>query len=150
MDNMENKDLQNNEEVTAEAADETVEEVVAEKVTEEIPHVEAEKVSKNGKKPNKALEIISLVCGILSIIFVCCCPYVSPVFAIAAIVLALVAPKNEKGKLSGMALAGLILGIIMIIGSVVVIILSFAGTLAGGILGSLGEMMNTQSSSLYY
>lgn len=146
MDNMENKDLQNNEEV----APEVVEEVAAEEVIDEIPHVEAEKVSKNDKKPNKALEIISLVCGILSIIFVCCCPYVSPVFAIAAIVLALVAPKNEKGKLSGMALAGLIMGIIMIIGSVVTIILSLAGGLAGGILGSLGEMMNTQGSALYY
>ena len=150
MDNMENKDLQNNEEVTAEAVNETVEEVAAEKVVNEIPHVEAEKVSKNDKKPNKALEIISLVCGILSIIFVCCCPYVSPVFAIAAIVLALVAPKKENGKLSGMALAGLIMGIIMIIGSVVMIILSLVGGLAGGILGSLGEIMDTQGSALYY
>ncbi len=114
MDNIENNNV---EKVEAEAT--------------ETPVVEAP-VQKN----SNVFAILALVCGILGIIFNCCCGWLSIPFGIAALVLALVAPKKGNGKLEGMALAGLILGIVTIVFFVVSIIFTiflpaFSGIFAG-------------------
>ncbi len=71
----------------------------------------------NGKKPGRGFAIASLVLGILSAVGLCCCctiPAVSAALGVVAIVLAIIYSK-KAGKLDGMALAGLILGIIGIV-----------------------------------
>lgn len=84
---------------------------------------------------NKTLAIISLVCGILSLI---CCSWFIP--AIAAIVLGFIArgkansdPANYGG--AGLALGGIITGAISILVGIVVVILYVLGAFAGA-LGS--------------
>lgn len=70
----------------------------------------------NGKKPGRGFAIASLVLGILSAVGLCCCtiPAVSAALGVVAIVLAIIY-SQKAGKLDGMALAGLILGIIGIV-----------------------------------
>lgn len=82
---------------------------------------------------NKTLAIISLVCGILSLI---CCSWFIP--GIAAIVLGFIArskanndPQNYAG--GGMALAGIITGGISIVLGIIVIVLYLAGAIAGNL-----------------
>lgn len=67
---------------------------------------------------SRGLAITSLVLGILSVLGCCCC---TPL-GVVAVVLAIVYSKRA-GKLDGMALAGLILGIIGIVFSVIAIII---------------------------
>ena len=67
---------------------------------------------------SRGLSITSLVLGILSVLGCCCC---TPL-GVVAVVLAIVYSKRA-GKLDGMALAGLILGIIGIVFSVIAIII---------------------------
>lgn len=104
---------------------------------EEKPIVEAPTAQPvPDKKKSNVLAILALVCGILGIVFNCCCGWLSIPFGIAALVLALVAPKKGNGKLEGMALAGLILGIVTIVFFVVSIIFTiflpaFSGIFAG-------------------
>lgn len=80
---------------------------------------------------NKTLAIISLVCGILSLI---CCSWFIP--GIAAIVMGFIArskansdPANYGG--AGLALGGIITGAISVVLGIIVIILYLAGALAG-------------------
>lgn len=80
---------------------------------------------------NKTLAIISLVCGILSLI---CCSWFIP--GIAAIVIGFIArskansdPANYGG--AGLAMGGIITGAISVVLGVIVIILYLAGALAG-------------------
>lgn len=80
---------------------------------------------------NKTLAIISLVCGILSLI---CCSWFIP--GIAAIVMGFIArskansdPANYGG--AGLAMGGIITGAISLVLGVIVIILYLAGALAG-------------------
>ena len=108
-----------------------VEKVEAE-VTE-TPVVEAP-----AQKKSNVLAILALVCGILGIIFNCCCIWLSIPFAIAALILALVAPKKDGGKMDGMALAGLILGIVGIVFFGFNLIL----TIIGASTGLLEELMD--------
>ncbi|MFN0140972.1 MAG: DUF4190 domain-containing protein [Pyrinomonadaceae bacterium] len=84
---------------------------------------------------NKTLAIISLVCGILSLI---CCSWFIP--GIAAIVMGFIArskansdPANYGG--AGLAMGGIITGAISVVLGIIVIILYLAGALAGS-LGS--------------
>ena len=76
------------------------------------------------KQSTDVFGIISLVCGILSIIFCCCCNFLSIVLGIAAIILAIVSKSNSAdSKFSGIALGGLICGIVgLTIGIIVTII----------------------------
>ena len=108
------------------------------------PYVEAEPVNKQKGKTD-ILGIISLVVGILGIIFNCCCYYVAPVLAIAAIILALVSPKDEYGKRAGLAKAGLICGIVAMVMFIVTIVLTIvfptALTLFTGLFAGLTESM---------
>lgn len=75
------------------------------------------------KQPANAAAIISLICGILSILC-CCCGWLSPLLGIVAIILALVSRKG--GKMSGLAIGGLICGIAGALFGLVIIIASFA------------------------
>lgn len=70
--------------------------------------------SKNGK----GFAIAALVLGIVSLVFICCCCVlyrVAIVPAILAIVMAVLAKRDNGGKMQGMATAGLILAIIAIV-----------------------------------
>ena len=72
------------------------------------------------KKQKNGFAIASLVLGIVSLVGCCCCctevlgMIVMGVSAVLAIVFAFLSKKNE-GKLNGMAIAGLVLGIISIV-----------------------------------
>lgn len=82
---------------------------------------------------NKTLAIVSLVCGILSLI---CCSWFIP--GIAAIVMGFIArskansdPANYGG--AGLAMGGIITGAISLVLGIIVIILYFVGALAGAL-----------------
>lgn len=82
---------------------------------------------------NKTLAIVSLVCGILSLI---CCSWFIP--GIAAIVMGFIArskansdPANYGG--AGLAMGGIITGAISVVLGIIVIILYFVGALAGAL-----------------
>lgn len=68
------------------------------------------------------LAIGSLVLGILSIVCCCCCVGVNIIMGIIAIILAVVSRNSSGGKLSGMAIAGIVLGILGIIGGIISVI----------------------------
>lgn len=77
------------------------------------------------EKTGKGLAITSMVFGILSVVSFCCCCFLPPIsiaFGVVAIVLAIIYSK-KAGKLDGMALAGLILGIIGVVFAVATIII---------------------------
>ncbi len=71
------------------------------------------------KKESKALEICSLVFGILSI--VCCCCY--GIFGIVGLVLSIVA--LATGKKSGLSIAGLICSIVGIVFTIILLWIGF-------------------------
>ncbi len=74
--------------------------------------------------PGRGFAIASLVFGILSALGLCCCCFMPPVaivFGALAIVFAIIY-SNKASKLDGMALAGLILGIIGVVIALFVII----------------------------
>lgn len=74
---------------------------------------------------NKALSIVSLVLGILSIVFSCCCYGVlSVLFGAGAIVCAVIS--NKQGK-TGLAKAGMICAIVGIVLAVIWLILTLIG-----------------------
>ena len=72
------------------------------------------------KKESKALEICSLVFGILSI--VCCSCY--GIFGIVGLVLSIVA--LATGKKSGLSIAGLICSIIGVVLTIVMLVIGFS------------------------
>ena len=72
----------------------------------------------SSKKPKRTFSIASLVLGIISVAgcCLCCCIPVMFVCGILAIVFAILSKKeNENKKMSGMAIAGLILGVVGIV-----------------------------------
>lgn len=74
----------------------------------------------NGKR-NYTLGLTSMVLGILSVVFICCCYSITPVLGIASIVLGIISiKKNEDNK--GFAIAGIITGIMGIVLAVVTIV----------------------------
>ena len=73
------------------------------------------------------LAIISLVCGILSIVCGCCLGWVGILFSIGGIICAVFA--NKQGK-TGLAKAGLICSIVGIVLSIVITILSVVASIA--------------------
>lgn len=74
-------------------------------------------------KPSDSLSVVSLIMGILSILFGCCCGYFSIIFSIVGLVCAIVY-KNRYGSFNGMALAGLIMSCIGIVFFIVAIVLT--------------------------
>ncbi|HON08143.1 MAG TPA: DUF4190 domain-containing protein, partial [Verrucomicrobiota bacterium] len=75
------------------------------------------------------LAIASLVCGILSIIFCFCCCWGIP-FNILSIVFGSIALSNTKGQTQqsgrGMAIAGIVLGILSLLIGIVMTVLYFS------------------------
>ena len=71
------------------------------------------------KKQTDVMAIISLVCGILAIIMLCCCYYLSFPLGIAGVVLAIISRSKNEGKFSGLALAGLICGGVAFVGAII-------------------------------
>lgn len=79
---------------------------------------------------SKALAIVSLVCGILSIVMMCC-GFLGTILSIVAIVTAIVyKSKSVYKKFDGMSLAGLICGIIGLLGGVGYFMLIFLSMLS--------------------
>ena len=79
------------------------------------------------EKKSNTKAILALVFGILSVLISCCCTYLGIALAIAAIILAVVSKKDNNGKMSGMAIAGMICGIFSIVLCVVSIALVLSG-----------------------
>lgn len=75
------------------------------------------------KDDSKGMAIASLVCGILSV--TCCCGGWLP--SILAVIFGIIS-KNRKSENNGMALAGIILGAIGIVFSILLIIMMATGT----------------------
>ena len=137
---MENNNIPEFQEVPVAAEQPVAQETVEQVEAPYIPPVEEEKKVSNTKA------IISLVCGILSLI--CCCGFtlgLNLIPGIVAIILSL-ADKKARGQMSGLALAGLICGIIGTVISVGVLIYNIIYfILVGGF--AFAEMA---SSSYYY
>ena len=64
--------------------------------------------------PNNGMAIGSLICGIVGILMCCCCG-IGAIVGIVGIILAICSKKSNGGKMSGMALAGLICSIVAIV-----------------------------------
>ncbi|MBQ8310687.1 MAG: hypothetical protein IJX80_06720 [Clostridia bacterium] len=63
----------------------------------------------------RGFAIASLVCGIVGILMCCCCVYLfNLILGVLAVVFAIVSARMSK-KMSGLAIAGLILGILALI-----------------------------------
>ncbi len=73
------------------------------------------------KKDTNVLAIVSLVLGILSIVFGCCTGWIGALFGIGGIICAVFANKQEK---TGIAKAGLICSIIGIVLGILITILA--------------------------
>lgn len=78
-------------------------------------------------KKSNTKAILALVFGILALLISCCCTYLAIALGVAAIILAVVSKNDNDGKMSGMAIAGMVCGIIGILISVVSIILVLSG-----------------------
>lgn len=81
-----------------------------------------------GESGSKVFAIISLVCGILSIIC-CCSSWFGVICGVAAIVLGILSINKEEDA-KGMAIAGIVCGGVGTLLGVVMIIISGIGTLA--------------------
>lgn len=98
--------------------------------------------------PGRGFAIASLVFGILSATGLCCCCFMPPVaivFGALAIVFAIIY-SSRASKLDGMALAGLILGII---GVVIALFLIIFTTLNSGVMTEAMEEFMREFQSQY-
>ena len=64
--------------------------------------------------PNNGMAIGALICGIGGILLCCCCG-IGAIVGIVGVVLAICSKKYNGGKMSGMAIAGLVCSIIAIV-----------------------------------
>lgn len=97
-------------------------------------------------KPNNIFGIISMICGIASIIISCCCTWIAIPLVIAAVVLAFV-DKSKNGKMTVFSIVGLICGGV---GLVSVIFNAVFGIIMGASSGILSALTESSSSSYYY
>ncbi len=94
------------------------------------------------KKKKNGYAIASLVLGIVSIVSCCCCcgevlgTVLMGIAAVLAIVFAFLSKKNNDGKMNGMAIAGLVLGIVALV-MLVLFLVAILG--ASAIFGSMTE-----------
>ncbi|MBQ4523180.1 MAG: DUF4190 domain-containing protein [Lachnospiraceae bacterium] len=72
------------------------------------------------------LAVASLVCGIISVVMICCCTYLGVILGIIAVVMGVLS-KDEYGNKSTMAKVGIVLGILGAVLSLLWIVLTFAG-----------------------
>lgn len=96
------------------------------------------------KKQNNGFAIASMVLGIISVLC-CCIDYVSIVIAVIAIVFFAV-DRKTNGKSSGMAIAGLVLGIFGIASGVLSI---FSSIILNNAFPELESIYNSMFESLY-
>ena len=89
------------------------------------------------QKKRSGFDTASLACGIASLVL-CCCTYLSILLGILGVVFALVG-KNRCGSMSGMAIAGLICGIVGALLGVVSIVVTLA----------MGDVWQEMLNSLY-
>ena len=95
-------------------------------------------------QPSMALAIVSLVCGIVSLLCCCCIPYIGILFSIAAVVCGIISlNKNLGGR--GMAIAGIACGGV---GLVLIIITIILGAVAGS-MGIMEEITEEIMDNLY-
>lgn len=81
----------------------------------------------SGSTDGKA--IASLVLGIFSMVTCCCYGVPALIFGVIAIVLAVLSKKDNMGQMPGMAVAGMIMGIIGIVSGLGYVALLFLGIL---------------------
>jgi len=79
------------------------------------------------KTQSNGLALTSMILGIISIVMVCCCAYISPLLGIAAIVLGFMG--KSKGQSGGMSMAGIITGAFGALAAIVLLILVFSGAI---------------------
>lgn len=79
--------------------------------------------------PNNGMAIGSLICGIVGLVSCCCCG-IGAIVGIVGVVLAILSKKKNGGKLSGLAIAGLVCSILSILSGVgyVIYVLAIGGT----------------------
>lgn len=92
------------------------------------------------KKPASTQEIVALVLGILALVCTCCCGFASLPFGIGAIVCAVVSRQN--GKMGGMAITGLILGIVAMVFGVLGVLFSLVLYSDGGMFEELEYLLD--------
>ncbi len=105
-------------------------------VYQQVPSQSSQQSSGNG------LAVGGMVCGIVSIVFACCCG-VGSILGIVGLVLSLVSRK-DSAKLSGMALAGVICSAVGLLFSLVYVIYC----IINGMVGL--EIMEMFDDSYYY
>ena len=115
----------------------TTETSVVEETVVEPVEANVEPSTEAPAEKNKLWGILSLVCGIVSLL-VSCCGATIP-FSIAAIVF-FVLDKKKNGSVSVLSIIGMILGIIGLVIGGVILVLSFIG----------GAASSMTSSSYYY
>lgn len=106
------------------------------------------------QQPFDVLGLVSMLCGILSLVFCCCTKNISLVLAIAAIVLAIIkkCTSNDK-RFGGMAIAGLVCGILtfaIVIVLSVLLIIFFQNLDIDGLLKNIISALEEGSASYYY
>ena len=93
--------------------------------------MDTNEMNQQNEPKSAGLAIASMVLGILALVLSCCVPYLPIILALLAVVLGGVSlAKKQDGK--GMAIAGLVCGIIGLIPAVIVIVSGAA------IMSSLG------------
>lgn len=70
------------------------------------------------------LAVASMVCGIVSLVFSCCVPWVTFILALVGVILGGISLSNKKGG-KGMAIAGVVCSIVALVPAVIMVI---AGT----------------------
>lgn len=91
---------------------------------EPIPSVVESQPIAETQSDSKALAIAGMVCGIVSVVLVCCLTPVAILCAIAGIVLSIIALRKKQSK--GMAIAGIITSAVGILLSIIMIIMTVA------------------------
>ncbi len=93
------------------------------------------------KKNTSGLSVASMVCGILSIVFACCIPYIGIILSIVGLVLGIISQKKQK---NGFSLAGIItsaFGLAFGIIALIIVIASF---------GNLWDFINSMIDSSFF
>ena len=76
--------------------------------------------------------VASMICGICALLLCCCYGVPAIILGIVAIVLAILAKKDNMGQFPGMAVAGLIMGIIGIVMGVIYIVILILAVMGEG------------------
>ncbi|MBQ8431896.1 MAG: DUF4190 domain-containing protein [Clostridia bacterium] len=91
----------------------------------------------------KGYAIASLVLGIVGVVFACfccCLYYLAAVLAVISIVMAFLARRDNNKKMPGMAIAGLILAIVAILGCLIMLTMEiYIGSMSEAELNALFE-----------